>query len=276
MGLQEGGSVRFVGITIGSVHQINIVNDTLVNVAMKIGKEHSRFIQQDATAVINSDGLMGNKLISILPGQEVSRHVSDGDTIQSKKPIGMENVMNSVLENSRNLETLTKNLINITEKISDGKGMVGKLLFDTATSRDFEQIIAKTNRMSDNLEDATANIHEISEKITKGEGTLGKLVYNDSLANSVNGIMDSLTTASGNINAASRDINTFTEKLNSGKGPISRLVYDTAMAENLDETIINARERSAELEETIEIVNESWILNLFSKRKKKDESADDY
>jgi len=276
-GLQEGSSVRFIGISIGSVDQISIINDSMVHVSMKINKNHADFIKKDASAVISTDGLMGNKLITIMPGKALAQVVLDGDTIKAQKPIGMENVMNSVLENSRNLEELTKNLIDITAKISSGQGLVGKLLFDSTTSNDFQNIVSSTTAVAMNLQTTTSNVSDISKKIKNGEGTIGKLVYNDSIADGVNAIMDSLITASANINRATREMNNFTQKLNDGNGPLNRLVNDSIMAENLDKTIINVKERSEELEETIEIVNDSWILNLFSKNKKRQkENLEDY
>lgn len=275
VGLQEGSSVRFMGINIGSVERISIVNDTSVSIILMIDNDQAPFITKDSKAVINSDGLMGNKLITLIAGTNSSDAVVDGDEIASLKPIGMENVMNSVLENSRNLEKLTTNLIEITAEISSGKGLIGKLLFDSTAVNEFERVMTSTSQMAKNLESTTANFQDVSNKISNGEGTLGRLIYDNSIANGLTNIIDSLSSASSNMNEATMQINDFSRKLNNGNGAMSRLVNDTTMANNLDETIENAKERTAELEETIDIVNDSWILNLFggNKKKKKQEAS---
>jgi phospholipid/cholesterol/gamma-HCH transport system substrate-binding protein len=270
MGLREGSSVRYVGITVGSVNDVSIVNDTAISVTMTINKNKARYITKDAQAVINSDGLMGNKLVTILPGTPDAGPVEDLDEIPSKKPIGIDNVMNSVLENSKNLEELTENLVAMSSKINSGRGLVGKLLFDTIIERRFSNTLLHIDQVVGILESATDNINQMTEKTANGEGSLGKLINDDAVAIGITNIIDSLSVASTNLSSATDEINTFTEKLNDGRGPLSKLVYDTAMADNLNQTIINAKDRTAELEETIELVNDSWILNLFSGKNKKD------
>jgi phospholipid/cholesterol/gamma-HCH transport system substrate-binding protein len=270
-GLQEGSAVRFIGITIGSVDEISIANDTCINVSMIINKEQSRFITSDAFATINSDGLMGNKLITIVPGSSLSDPIEDGDEIQSKKPVGLDNIMNSVLENSRNLEDLTSNLVEISDHISSGEGLIGKLLYDTVTAQKVDRMTSEANQMINNLNSTSANIKQVSEEITEGKGTLGRLINDTTLVNNIDYIMDSLSIASSNINSASIEFKEFAENLNNGIGPLGRLVNDSVMADNLNQTIANAKERTEELEETIEIVNDSWILNLFSKNRRNDE-----
>ncbi|NJN27011.1 MAG: MCE family protein [Cyclobacteriaceae bacterium] len=139
LGLQEGSTVRYVGITIGSVEDVSIVDDTSVFVSLKISEKHAQYIFKNATAEISSDGLMGNKLVNIVPGKKVAKPVEDGDEIASQEPVGIEKVMTSLLNNSKNLEHITENLTKITNRINAGEGLVGRLLFDKNTSEGFDE-----------------------------------------------------------------------------------------------------------------------------------------
>src|SRR5258705_5504641 len=60
-GLQLGNLVRFAGINVGTVSDITIVNDTTVQVSLALQESVKKFIKQDASANIGSDGLMGDK-----------------------------------------------------------------------------------------------------------------------------------------------------------------------------------------------------------------------
>ena len=69
-GLKVGNNVRFGGIAIGTVEGIQLVTDTSVLVNMSIKSEIRRFIKQDATASIGSDGLVGDRVVLIFAGSE--------------------------------------------------------------------------------------------------------------------------------------------------------------------------------------------------------------
>src|SRR5690348_9035985 len=60
-GLQIGNNVRFAGITVGTIGNIVILNDTSVKVEMVIETETKKFIKKDSYATIGSEGLMGDR-----------------------------------------------------------------------------------------------------------------------------------------------------------------------------------------------------------------------
>src|SRR5438105_1796454 len=67
-GLQVGNNVRFAGINVGTVENISILSDTTVRVKMVIDKNVKKYIKRDAQAIIGSEGLMGDKIVNIFPG----------------------------------------------------------------------------------------------------------------------------------------------------------------------------------------------------------------
>ena len=67
-GLKPGSNVRLGGIDVGTVNGIELVTDTTVQVDLIIQRKVQRFIKKDAKASISSDGLMGDKVITITAG----------------------------------------------------------------------------------------------------------------------------------------------------------------------------------------------------------------
>ncbi|MGE5520594.1 MAG: MlaD family protein, partial [Candidatus Dadabacteria bacterium] len=67
-GLQEGNNILFSGINVGTVDQISIVSDALIRVDMTMKSMIKPFLKSNSIASIGSDGLMGDKLITIVPG----------------------------------------------------------------------------------------------------------------------------------------------------------------------------------------------------------------
>ena len=78
-GLQVGNNVRFSGINIGTVSEIQLINDSSVVVNVLIDEEVQKFIKSDASASIGSDGLMGDKVLTISPGINSNTIVKDND-----------------------------------------------------------------------------------------------------------------------------------------------------------------------------------------------------
>ena len=89
-GLQPGNNVRYAGIDIGTVTEIEMINDTTININMLIDNKIMHHIQKNAVATISSDGLVGNMIVNIIPGKGVAKKVENGDVIQSYSRIGTD------------------------------------------------------------------------------------------------------------------------------------------------------------------------------------------
>ena len=82
-GLRNGASVRFGGIDVGAVKSIQIVSDTAVSVevTMRVKEDFKPFIKKDSRASIETEGLVGNKVIMITTGSENADEIKDGGRI---------------------------------------------------------------------------------------------------------------------------------------------------------------------------------------------------
>jgi len=138
-GLQTGNNIRFSGINIGVVESMEQVTDTTVRVDMQLDRDIKKFIKKNATAVISSDGLLGNKIISIIPGAEGEAEIENNGVIQTAKPVNMDDVMVRVKVISDNIADMSGALDGIMQNIYEGKGTIGKLLMDSALAQNVFQ-----------------------------------------------------------------------------------------------------------------------------------------
>jgi phospholipid/cholesterol/gamma-HCH transport system substrate-binding protein len=107
------------------------------------------------------------------------------------------------------MEPIVANLTEITEKINQGQGSIGRLIND--------------DEAAENLNQALASLKEITDRIKNGEGTLGQLIAED----------DSIQ----HLNKTLASINDITETINRGEGTIGRLVREEETVETLNETL---------------------------------------
>ena len=150
-GLKIGSNVRLGGIDVGTVDGISLVTDTSVQVDMIIQRKVQRFIKKDAKASISSEGLMGDKVISITAGTPGQQPIAEGDSLPTLKPIETDQIMASLKVSADNAAVITGNLADISSRINSGKGALGKLLHDTTLSSNISSTMKNLKKSSEGL-----------------------------------------------------------------------------------------------------------------------------
>lgn len=140
-GLQVGNNVRFSGINVGVVENIELVADTSVRIDLVINNDVRKFIKKDAKAVIGSDGLMGNKIIVIMPGTSDKQPIANNDLIATSASVNFDDIMQSLKVTTDNAAIITEDLAAIMDNISSGRGTIGKLFMDSAFATNIDQTI---------------------------------------------------------------------------------------------------------------------------------------
>jgi phospholipid/cholesterol/gamma-HCH transport system substrate-binding protein len=155
-GLLIGSNIRFSGITVGTVDNIVIINDSTVSVDMLIKKEVQKFIKTDCEATIGSAGIIGDRLLIITQGSSEATIVKDGQKIESKEPVETDAIMASLKVSAYNAEIVTDQLAKIMIKVNGGKGTLGKLIQDSTIAKNISQTIVNLKKSSKGLDE---NMH---------------------------------------------------------------------------------------------------------------------
>ncbi|HSM64287.1 MAG TPA: MlaD family protein, partial [Gillisia sp.] len=95
-GLQTGNNVRYSGINVGTVGNIEMTDSAKIVVQMMIEEKTGKYIRKDAIASIASDGLVGSMVVNILPGSLNLPKVISGDTITSYSRIGADEMLSTL------------------------------------------------------------------------------------------------------------------------------------------------------------------------------------
>ena len=184
-GLKVGNNVRFAGITVGTVDEITLITDTSVEVHLLIKKDVQKFIKSDASVGIGSDGLMGDKVITITPGTYTKSSVKDNDMILSRKAIEMEDVMSSVKTSVDNAGIITAQLAQFTYKMNNGNGALSKLMTDQEFSQNIKNTLIHLQTSSNEFAKFTA-------KMNNGKGALSKMVSDEKFGKTLDSTMANL------------------------------------------------------------------------------------
>jgi phospholipid/cholesterol/gamma-HCH transport system substrate-binding protein len=157
-GLEEGAAVRIGGIREGMVKRLILPKkpEDKVTVVMDLEKTTQEVVKKDSIAAIQSEGLLGDKYVEISFGSEDAGNLKNGDTIASRPPIEISNLIaktDKILDSAGgavdNIKSLTGNFDSISAKINQGKGTAGALVNDKTM---YTQATAATTALSEDAE----------------------------------------------------------------------------------------------------------------------------
>jgi len=238
-GLQAGNNVRLSGVNVGTVKDVSIVSDTSVRVEIIVDEAMRQFIKKDAIAIIGSEGLMGNKVLIINPGTGKKKEIENDDVIETIQPISVDDIMLSLHSTIDNTSNITGNLSKITDKIQSGQGTIGRLIMDKSWGQNFDSTFV-------NLKEGSAAFKILMDKSSE-----------------VDEILSAIKTTINNTSSVTNDLSNITSRIESGEGTIGKLFMDKSFGQNIDSTLVNLKEGSAQLKLLLEKARGSWLIGSF-------------
>ncbi|MDD5568044.1 MAG: MlaD family protein [Candidatus Omnitrophica bacterium] len=136
-GVKTGAPVRFAGVDSGVVKSIKIFHApkslaAKVRVTCWVNKNVS--IPLDSKVWVNTLGLLGEKYIEIMPGNDYSKFLAEGEDLAGEDPLPMNDIMKTA-------KNITDNLNTGIQRIINKEGTVGKLLYDDKIYNELEATI---------------------------------------------------------------------------------------------------------------------------------------
>ena len=265
-GVVVGNNVRFSGINVGKVSDINVVSDKEVVLELSIVKEYARFIYKDALVEINQDGLMGSKLINITSGHSSAGKIEEGTHLKGKEGIDIENMLYEVHDILVEAGDAVASLKSIAGKIDSGEGDLAKLVNDDALSTE----LTATSRQ---LNTTLATVEQITKNITTGEGDIARLINSNELTSQAHQLLDNLNKAVEKTHRVAENLETTSRQINYGEGAVNLLLNNKNTAQNIDTTILKLQNSLNEFDKTARAVQNSWLIQLFNRKKLKDKKT---
>jgi phospholipid/cholesterol/gamma-HCH transport system substrate-binding protein len=267
-GLQLGNNVRYSGINVGTVRGISMINDTTIHVDMIIDKSVFKHIKKNAVATIGSDGLVGNMIINITPGENSFNAVQPGDIIKSVNRIRTDDILNTLNVTNQNAALLTIDLLKITKEITQGKGTVGLLINDTIMGSDLKQTMRYLKLTSKGTSESVSKLNELIVTLNNKDNVIGVL-KDTAVANKIKAIVGNLKHSSDGINKVVNNLNATITNVKDGKGAINYLSNDPELVRKIDSTMTNINQASFRLNEDLEALKHNFLFRGYFKKQEK-------
>ncbi len=252
-GLKPGAPVRLSGYDVGSVQRISLESgsDARVEVVMNIDVTLKKFIRIDSQAAIETEGLVGKKIITITPGSHDKPEIENGVAIPSKNPINVTAIIEETQSIMSNIKSLSKEFSEVFVKINNGEGSIGKLV----NSDDlYNSTVDLTKSADKSLNVITKRLDEISEIIVATSGGIKKVI--------------------GQVDTTIIDVRNLLNNIFNGEGVVGKLIGDKKMADsivtvisNLTKTSEYAKYATISFAENMDALKHNWLFkNYFEQR----------
>jgi phospholipid/cholesterol/gamma-HCH transport system substrate-binding protein len=266
-GLTLGNNVRYSGINIGTVSNIEMVNEGTITVEMTVEEKTSKFIKTDAIASISSDGLVGSMVVNIIPGEdENARQVVSGDTIHIYSKVSTDEMLSTLNTTNENAALLTADLLKITNQIVSGKGTLGALVSDSIMAKDIRKSAEELRKMTSGATQVISQINTIISKINYDESAAALLLSDTVSKNQVQKVFGNLEKSSDNINEVTKNLEEYIKEIKSGKGALNQITQDEVLVKNIDSTMINIKQASEKLNENMEALKHNFLFRGYFKK----------
>ena len=233
-GIKGGANVLMAGVEVGRVSKVELGHEgTNVTIFLKVLARHK--IYSDARFTIEQAGFLGDQHVSIYPGKNEGRLLTDGEEVIGVDPFNLQATISQATDTISRIGAATTN---VDAAISD---MRKAILNQEKLSRlgeaidNFAGLAASANSTLSNLNvmvtsntlpvsSAVSNLHEFSAALVPLAARLTGIITNNE---------DEIAIALKNVEIASAALTNLMGEIQTGKGPVGRLIYDEKMAADL-------------------------------------------
>lgn len=272
-GLRVGNNVRFSGIVIGTVKRIQIVSDTSIQVVMKIDDQLVHVLKQNDIATIGTDGLMGNKVVDIDPGPSGGSPVSQGDIIQTREALDMDQMMRTLDITNRNVAAMSEDLKQTVQRINRSVAL-WEVLNDTDLPGYVKQSLQNVRSATAQANTMVGEVRTMVEDIASADQGVVALLKDSTLMQDLHVASAKLREVAIQTDTLARllksTVRSVDQDLNTGGGPLGAVLRDTAMTRSIDRSLKQLEEGTAGFNRTMDALRYHW---LFRKAFKKQEKA---
>jgi phospholipid/cholesterol/gamma-HCH transport system substrate-binding protein len=240
--LTTGAPVRLDGLEVGNVQTMRLTphpQDAMHNIelTLRIDKKFQESIRTDSKASLATEGLLGNRYVTISRGLTGTMIPNNG-VLPGQEEAAMKALVQRGAELMENLGVLSQDLRGIVDKVQNGQGSIGLFMNDPAFYNHLNSTAAR-------LEAVAGSIQNVVVAVQQQKGTIGKMVYDTAIYDSAKNFMDKG--------------NGVLDDVRSGKGTIGKALYDQTLYNNLRDASANVRDATAKLNS-----NEGTAGKLFS------------
>jgi phospholipid/cholesterol/gamma-HCH transport system substrate-binding protein len=201
-GLNEGATVRLAGVQIGRVTGVHLPGQPggKVRIDMTVGKQFADRIRANSVARIETQGLLGDRLVEITVGTAAAPPAAPGAVIASRDPTDITQVLNEGAQTVKSVAALAESLRATAETLNQSKivddaaatvaaarkltEQVGRDAAVTASSvrQLAEQVSREVTSTASTAREVAERVSRVIDRVESGPGLAHTLLYEEPVA----------------------------------------------------------------------------------------------
>lgn len=271
-GLLTGNNVRFAGIDVGAVKAIVFINDTTVEVTMNVDKKMHTIIRTNALTKLGTDGLIGNRVVNIMPERGAAPFVKAGDLLASREETSTDAMLTTLSKTNENIAEITEELRTTIHNISSST-QLSQLLNDPGLTQNLKASLIHLHETTQKASAFMTDANQTLALASTGKGTLATILTDTSLAVQVRQAVQKIKTVEESADLLARNmdkvVQSMDKDLNSGNGTVHTLLQDSLMAAQLRNTVLNVEQGTAAFNQNMEALKHNFLFRRYFKKLEK-------
>lgn len=272
-GLVSGNNIRFSGIRAGTVKRVKILNDTVIEVTMLIETKMKNIIRKNAIVSIGTDGLVGNKVVNIIPSRQPAPLAVKGDFLISKKAVDTEDMLQTLSKTNNDVAVIASELKSTVQRINSSSAL-WEILNDKSLPQDLRMAVANIRSATGKAGNMVDNLNSIITDVKNGKGSAGALLTDTSFAQNLNEAVLKIKSVGENADKLAAEISKvvagINKDLNNGRGTANALLKDSMMVVKLNASLDNIQKGTDGFNQNMEALKHNILFRgYFRKLEKK-------
>jgi phospholipid/cholesterol/gamma-HCH transport system substrate-binding protein len=200
-GLVEGATVRLAGVQIGRVSGVDLPSQPggKVRVDMSIARRFGDRIRQDSVARIETQGLLGDRIIEITVGTAATPPVQPNAVLPSRDPFDINRVMSESAQVVKSIGTLADSLRETAQTLNQSKlieeasatvqsarkitDQVGRIVGEVERGKGWAHVLVYEEPVAlRRVNELVTATQSLLDRVQRGEGAVGVLTSEQSTA----------------------------------------------------------------------------------------------
>jgi phospholipid/cholesterol/gamma-HCH transport system substrate-binding protein len=242
-GIVRDADVLYGGISVGKVREINLDQQGLLKVNVKLDIYESVKIRKDAKFVINQSGLLGDRYVDVMPQSATADFLKPGDTVDGTASMDLTEAIHGVVDvlhqAGGTIERVDKAIQRIDETVLSRQSLdhidTSLANIEVVSSNAVGLTLSIRNIVDENrgkVDNVLTRFSDAADNLSKTSKNVDQLV-------SAN--QDDIRVAIKNLAESTTRVNDILARLEKGEGTVGKLLVDPTLHDEIVRLVQNWR-----------------------------------